>query len=286
MNIKIYKTPGEFLEENKAFLQEHEAACQLNLGNASAHKDEPCHPGLLFGRCEEDGRGVLLFGNTLPWNLCLNSIPGDPAALSAAVLLADYLQRENIEITGINASKTLCNAFFSAYNKPYQVRVGMDIMVQKELIEPPVVSGKVRKAELSDLDTAADWACAFQKEALHEDADPEEMREKFRETISQGKVYLLEAPDGTLVSMAAATARSMPHGVGISWVYTPPEYRGRGYCQNTVAHICREVLRDGYDYCTLFVDKANPISNRVYQKIGFEIIEDNFDCRLVKDERK
>ena len=281
MNIKIYNTPGEFLEENRVFLQEHEAECQLNLGNAAAHRDDPCRPGLLFGRCEEENRGVLLFGNTLPWNLCINSIPGDPAALSAAVLLAEYLQQENIEITGINASKALCNAFFSAYSKPYQVRLGMDIMVQKKLIEPPAVPGTVRKATLSDLDTAADWAYAFQKEALHEDADPAAMREKFQTTIQEGKVYLMETPDGTLVSMAATTARSMPHGVGISWVYTPPEYRGKGYCQNTVAQICREVFSEGYDYCTLFVDKANPISNRVYQKIGFEIVEDNFDCRLI-----
>ena len=283
MNIKLYKTPGEFLEDNRAFLQDHEAACQLNLGNANANLNEPCHPGLLFGRCEEDGRSVLLFGNTLPWNLCLNAIPGDVASLSAAVLLAEYLLRENIEITGINASKTLCNAFFSAYNRPYRVRAAMDIMVQRKLIEPPAVSGKVRKAALSDLETAANWACAFQKEALHEDADPDEMREKFRDTIQERKVYLMETPDGTLVSMAAATSRSMPHGVGISWVYTPPEYRSKGYCQNTVAAICREKLSAGCDYCTLFVDKTNPISNRVYQKIGFEIIEDNYDCRLLKE---
>ena len=283
MNIKLYKTPGEFLEDNRAFLRDHEAVSQLNIGNAGAHRDEPCHPGLLFGRCEEDGRGVLLFGNTLPWNLCLNAIPGDVAALSAAVLLAEYLLRENIEITGINASKALCGAFFSAYNQPYRVRAAMDIMVQKGLVEPPAVSGKVRKADLSDLDAAADWACAFQKEALHEDADPIEMREKFETTISQGKVYLMETPDGALVSMAAVTSRSLPHGEGISWVYTPPEHRSKGYCQNTVAAICREAFREGCDYCTLFVDKMNPISNRVYQKIGFEIVEDNYDCRLLKE---
>lgn len=282
MNIKIYGTPGEFLEENKAFLQRYEAVCQLNLGNAAAHKDEPCRPDLLFGRCEENGQGVLLFGNTLPYNLCLNAVPGDPAALSAAVLLAEHLQKESIEITGVNASKMLCNVFFSAYCQPYRVRAAMDIMVLTELIEPPAVSASVRRAVPGDLGTVAGWVCAFHAEALREELEPEETREKFSGMIQNGQVYLMETKDGTQVSMAAVVNRALPHGVGISWVYTPPEHRGRGYCQNTVAALCREKLGEGYAYCTLFVDKVNPISNRVYEKIGFQIVEDNFDCRLEK----
>lgn len=282
MQIKCYDTPGDFLRDNRAFLERFEAVSQLNLGNAQARRDEPCTPELLFGRCEQDGEGVLLFGNTLPWNLCLNAIPGDPAALSAAVLLADYLRKERIKIQGVNASKTLCNAFFSAYGGSYRVRAGMDIMVLKELIEPPVVSAAVRKAVPGDLETVTDWACAFHAEALREELEPGKTREKFSGMIQNGQVYLMETKDGTPVSMAAAANRALPHGVGISWVYTPPEHRGRGYCQNTVAALCREKLREGYDYCTLFVDKANPISNRVYEKIGFQIVEDNFDCRLTE----
>ena len=268
------------MTENQAFLQQFEAVCQLNLGNAAAYRDEPCRPDLLFGCCKEDGRSVLLFGNTLPYNLCLNAIPGDPAALSAAVLLAEYLRREEIKITGVNASKTLCNAFFSAYGKPYRVRAAMDIMVLEELIEPPAVSSSVRKAAPDDLELLTAWACAFYREALREELEPKETRERFSSMIQNGRVYLMETKDGTPVSMASSVSRTLPHGVGINFVYTPPEHRGKGYCQNTVAALCREKLGEGYEYCTLFVDKANPISNRVYKKIGFQIIEDIFDCRL------
>ena len=44
---KLYGKPGEFLEENQDFLLENEALVQLNLGNAQAHREEACHPGLL-----------------------------------------------------------------------------------------------------------------------------------------------------------------------------------------------------------------------------------------------
>ncbi len=279
MKLKLYETPGDFLEENREFLLEYEAAAQLNLGNAVNNREEPCHPGLLFGRYEEDGRGVLLFGNTLPWNVCLNAIPGDPAALSASVLLAEYLREKGIPINGVTADKALCKAFLFAFQKPYTVYTSMGLMVLKELTEPPALPGKVRKATLSDLDTAAGWACAFTREALREESDEKETRERFRGFIESGKVYLAVTPQGQPVSMAVSN-RDLAHGAGISWVYTPPEFRGKGYCQNTVAAVCREKLRSGKVYCTLFVDMKNPISNRVYSKIGFQIIENVDDCRL------
>lgn len=37
----------------------------------------------------------------------------------------------------------------------------------------------------------------------------------------------------------------------------------------------------GKSYVTLFVDKKNPISNRVYRKIGFDVLEDAGDYRVV-----
>ncbi len=279
MKVRLYAAPEEFLEENAAFLREHEAACQLNLGNAQNNRDECCRPDLLFGRCEEEGRGVLLFGNTLPWNLCLNAVPGDPAALTAAAFLAEYLREKGIAICGVTADTALCKAFFSAFQKPYTVSTSMGLMVLKKLTEPPALPGKVRKAALSELDTATGWARAFTREALREESDETEVREKFRGFIESGKLYLMTAPQGQPVSMAVSN-RDLAHGAGISWVYTPPEFRGKGYCQTTVAAVCREKLRSGKDYCTLFVDMKNPISNRVYSKIGFQIIENVDDCRL------
>lgn len=280
MEIKLYSTPGEFLEENRAFMQEYEPLAQLNIGNAAAHRNEPCRPNLLFGCCAEDGRNVLLFGNTLPWNLCLNAIPGDVSARSAAVLLAEYLRREKVELHGVMAGKSLCDAFTFAYGGRFQLHTAMDIMVLTEVTEPPAVSGSVRKAALSDLDTVTDWACAFRREALREEPDREELLEAFRGFVEHGTLYVLESKDGELLSMAAAAGRALPHGCGVSWVYTPPEQRGKGYCQNTVAALCQDQLKSGADYMTLFVDKTNPWSNQAYAKIGFRVLEDSCDYRL------
>ena len=92
MVCKLYGKPGEFLEENRDFLLENEALVQLNLGNAQTHREEGCHPGLLFGRYEEEGRMCLLFGNTAPWNICLNAPQGMEKSMEAAGELARYLR--------------------------------------------------------------------------------------------------------------------------------------------------------------------------------------------------
>lgn len=279
MGLRLYETPAGFLAENEAFLQQYEPVVQLSLGNARAHRDEPCGPGLLFGRYEEQGEAVLLFGWLFPWNLCLNAAPGDPRAPLAAAELARYLLEKGIPIPGINARKDLCGAFRPAYGGTFRLHTAMDIMVLRELVPPPAVPGRVRKACGADLERLTEWGMAFHREVIHDGAGAAEIRQKYAEHVEQKAVALFETPEGVPVSMAYAS-RGLPHGAGISGVYTPPEFRGRGYCQCTVAALCRELLEQGNAYCTLFVDKANPISNRVYEKIGFAILEDCCDYRL------
>ncbi len=153
-------------------------------------------------------------------------------------------------------------------------------MVLSTLIEPPPCPGTVQKAALSDLDLIVDWKCATLREALHEEPVPERVRETTLDQLKRSVVWLMRDPSGEPVSMANS-GRMLERGACVSGVYTPPEHRGKGYCQNTVAALCRELLACGKSYITLFVDKKNPISNRVYRKIGFEILEDSSDYRLV-----
>lgn len=280
MERKLYETPGEFLLDNHAFLEAREALCQLNQGNAQANRDTPRSPSLFFGRYEESGRPLLLFGSALPWNLCLNALTVSLSAQAAAEL-AVWLRKERLPIAGVTGREDLCQAFMGAYDGEFTQRNIMDIMVLTELIEPPAVSGTVRQAKEEDLETICQWVHAFYQEALHEKADPEGVRQRNQERIQKGETLVLELPGGELASMAH-TSREMERGISVSGVYTPPEHRGRGYCQATVGALCRNMLARGKSYCTLFVDKRNPISNRVYRKIGFEVLENCSEYKLIK----
>lgn len=276
MNSKFYADPGEFLQDNAEFFRRYEAATQLNQGNAMANRNRPCGPDLLFGRYEEAGVPVLVFGNAAPWNLCLNaSAEALPLAEKAARELGGYLRTEGMAIPGVTARESLCQALMEGFGGTFVQKSAMDILVLEKLVEPLPVPGKIRRAREEDLETTFRWARAFYEEALHQSPDEEQLREKRRELIRREVLWLMENPQGEPVSMAQ-TSRQLAHGTAVSGVYTPPEHRGKGYAQNTVAAICRERLAAGMDYCTLFVDRLNPVSNRVYRKIGFETLE---DCR-------
>ena len=73
---------------------------------------------------------------------------------------------------------------------------------------------------------------------------------------------------GQPVSMASS-ARSVHMLCGVSYVYTPPALRRRGYASSCVASVSQSILDQGFARCALYTDLASPISNSSYQKIGY-----------------
>jgi predicted GNAT family acetyltransferase len=50
--------------------------------------------------------------------------------------------------------------------------------------------------------------------------------------------------------------------------------RGRGYGSAATAAVSREALATGADEVLLYTDLANPVSNSIYQRIGYQPVED------------
>jgi uncharacterized protein len=79
--------------------------------------------------------------------------------------------------------------------------------------------------------------------------------------------------DGAAVAMAGFQGKT-PSGVRISWVYTPPQLRGRGYASALVAALSQQLLASGNRWCFLYTDLANPTSNGIYQRLGYQPVCD------------
>jgi len=124
----------------------------------------------------------------------------------------------------------------------------------------------------TDAELLVAWSVAFQKEALPNEVNPDQARRTVLLGIQDQRLYVWE-DGGRPVSEAMAT-RPTPHGISIGLVYTPPELRRRGYATALVAELSQRMLDSGREFCTLFTDLANPISNSIYQKIGYQPIGD------------
>lgn len=57
-------------------------------------------------------------------------------------------------------------------------------------------------------------------------------------------------------------------------VYTPPEFRGRGFGGAVTAVVTQAALDSGAEGVVLFTDLANPTSNTLYQRLGYHPVSD------------
>lgn len=89
--------------------------------------------------------------------------------------------------------------------------------------------------------------------------------------LTRGRVWLWI--DGRRPVAMARRQAANAGSARIGPVYTPPELRGRGYASAVTAIATRDVLDEGA-VPVLFADTANPVSNGIYRRLGYEIVED------------
>jgi predicted GNAT family acetyltransferase len=152
----------------------------------------------------------------------------------------------------------------------------------RAVIPPPQPGGALRPALEGDLELAARWLHDFEAEALPmQKHSLEAARETARQKIDDWDLYLWE--DGEPVAMAGRV-RPTPHGWCVGPVYTPPERRGRGYASALTADLSQLLLDTGKQFVSLFTNLANPVSNSIYQKIGYRPLCD-FDLYRFGEEQ-
>jgi predicted GNAT family acetyltransferase len=74
--------------------------------------------------------------------------------------------------------------------------------------------------------------------------------------------------------MAGAT-RAVAGQARIGPVYTPPERRGQGFGGAVTAAVSQAAKDAGVAEVLLYTDLANPTSNALYQRLGYEPVSDS-----------
>jgi predicted GNAT family acetyltransferase len=135
----------------------------------------------------------------------------------------------------------------------------------ERLIAVPPVSGRLEPATKSDIEFLTNWNIAFVKDVKQPLTGNE--RVMVERAVAETRLFIWKDPGP--VSMAA-WAGPTPSGVRINMVYTPPEFRGRGYASNAVATLTRDLLNSGRKFVFLYTDLDNPTSNKIYRQMGYE----------------
>jgi predicted GNAT family acetyltransferase len=228
-----------------------------------------------FGVVTDGGERVLAATlRTPPMNQVLSEVD-DPRAIEVLVegLAGDPLP-------GVVGPAEAARVFAERWAVRTGTRAVLDIaerIFRLDRVVPPSrpATGSWRMAEPRDRQLIAEWLTAFAEEATPGQPGPTEDPLAIADRWIAGtyrSVYLWEE-GGRVVSLAGAGGQT-PNGIRIGPVYTPPDARNRGYATALTAAASTDQLGRGRRFCFLFTDLANPISNHIYQQIGYEPVRD------------
>ena len=205
-----------------------------------------------------------------------------PMREDAAAALARELHRRGEEVAAANGALPAVRAFTEETARlaggSAEVAIHMRLFELGELVPPAPVAGEARMVHRDEMDLVLEWLDLFMADADEmagrpRGANPHETpsREDLGRRIDTG-AYWFWVDEGRPVNLTVGSAPAF--GVsGIGPVFTPEEFRGHGYASAAVAHVSRRLLGTGARVC-LFTDQANPTSNRIYQRLGFEPVTD------------
>ncbi len=269
MEVQLVADAAEFLARAEPLLLRDEARHNLILGLAGTLRDHPSfYPEHRLWLVEDAGRPVAAALRTPPRGLVL-ARPENDAALAA---LAGGIEDEVPELVGaLPEAHLFAEAWCARTGFTANTLRAQGIYALTTVRVPEGVLGEARLAGVDDAPLLVAWWRAFAIEALHEgEWDDDAIERQVRQRLeTDGLGLAVWAQDGAPVSFAGFGGAT-PNGARIGPVYTPPAQRGRGYASALVASVSADMLAEGKRFCFLYTDLANPISNRIYERIGYE----------------
>jgi GNAT superfamily N-acetyltransferase len=145
-----------------------------------------------------------------------------------------------------------------------------------ELLVPKILSGGAvvcRPPRPEERDALCAWRLAYDVETLGATDSPEERdgaAQLLDRQIADGHAWVAVVDDAP-VSLSAFNA-ALPDIVQLGGIYTPPEYRGRGFAKAAVAASLLAARDRGASRAVLFTN--GPSAIRTYEALGFRLTGD------------
>jgi predicted GNAT family acetyltransferase len=272
---------ASFLAEAEPLLLADEARHNLILGLAGTIRDSPdLYPSRSLWLVHDETEVVAAALRTPPYNLIL-AAPRSEEALAA---LAEGISEDLPGVVGAEPESVGFADLWSR-NTGLRARTNMrqGVCALQEVQQPSGVPRSARVATEADRELALRWWIDLGEEALHEggpERDEAAAAASVDHRFSSPSAGILLWEDGGEPVSLAAWGGPTPNGIRIGPVYTRPELRGRGYATALSAELSQRLLDGrlfdgGRRFCFLYTDLANPTSNAIYERIGFQRVAES-----------
>jgi len=215
--------------------------------------------------------------HTPPYHLFLPRLPAGVGSRIATTLAAAGRPLSGVigETTTVAEFVSVWTARTGSTSSPLMT---MRMYRLTELIDPAATPGVARQGGPDERRVLIEWFEHFNAET-HPDQPREAAATAVDRRLAAGELWLWW-DGGRPVSLAGHSAPAA--GVArVELVYTPPEHRRRGYGTAVTASATRAALHTGAMHVALYTDLANPVSNSIYQTIGYVADHDAVDMRLL-----
>ncbi len=271
MPVTIYLNATDFLRDAQPYLEKQEAANNLMLSiclRLQRYPERIKAAPYLATVHDEKGLIVATVMTPPPPHKLLLYADQEECQEAARMVLHDLLDH-GWTVPGVFGPTRVAEQFAAAWaaisGKSAKPGMFQRVYELRKVNHPQYSPGSMRVVTEADLPLITEWAYQFTLDCFGS-ADQAEAAELAQRRVGDRDVYLWE--DGQPVSMAAK-ARPTINGITVNLVYTPPQFRRRGYATSCVARLSQLLLDSGWKFCTLFTDLANPTSNDIYQKVGY-----------------
>lgn len=218
-----------------------------------------------------DGDGIAGFYLQAPDTFIATMTPMPRAAVQAIVEGLD-----GIDVPGVNGDAATAAMFAGAWAERRRIPVtpaeGMRLYSLGDYMPPPTAPGHARPYDERDLPMITRWTTDFTAETKSPRPDGMSDEDEARWVLSSRRSWLWDV-DETAVSWVGAVAGA-EHISRIGPVYTPPEHRGHGYAAACTGAVTR-ILMDEGQQPVLYTQLANPVSNGIYRRLGYEPVAEN-----------
>lgn len=280
-DIDFFDDIHQFDEAVRPFLYLDEARNNLLLGIIASLQRQPRRrrnrPILAVVRQNEQFQLVAV--QTPPRKML---IMGRDESPDAAIVLADALYKQNKDLPSwfgpISLVRPFAERWAGLHQRPFLPGKPQALYQLTRVTPLTFAPGNFRLPVPEELDLITDWIFGFHRDAQTDQA-PSLATQVAGQLMQNRDIFVWADETDQPVSMAAKS-RPTHSGIAVNMVYTPSEKRGNGYATACVAALSQHLLDEGYQFCTLFTDLENPISNHVYQKIGYQRIVDFQDFSL------
>lgn len=278
MELKMYKTKKEFCDENLLLLENEEALNNIMIGVILSAEENDVKDWVL-ARIENEGLVQMIIIINKPRNGLLMYSPTNNCSDEICKYIACKIKELEINLLEINSRKELCEKVAKYYMEITHKKIKskkdkyiLELTKLNENLDLHNLEMIQVKDDLDEISKIYDNIREFQEDAHKEIITNEEAKFYADIHIKKG-LYLFKNSENEIV-MQAITSRKLINGYVIGAVITPKAHRGKGYAKTGMYILSKKLLDNGAKVLALYTNPKNPVSNHVYEKIGYERISE------------